>query len=68
MRKFGRSINRRKFFLLLPVILFGIFLSLLIISRSQSYVYYERVEFKCGEAELHANLYHPTNEIDFQGN
>ena len=68
MRMFGRTLNRRKFFLLLPVILFGIFLSVLIISRSQSYVYYERVEFKCGEAELHANLYHPVNEIDFQGN
>ena len=68
MPTFGRNINRRKFFLLLPVILFGIFLSLLLVSRSQSYVYYERVEFKCGEAELHANLYHPTNNIEFQGN
>jgi len=67
MRMFGRTLNRRKVFLLLPIILFGIFLSLLLVSRSQSYVYYERVEFKCGEAELHANLYHPTNEIDFQG-
>jgi len=64
---FGRTLNRRKVFLLLPFILFGIFLSLLMVSRSQSYVYYERVEFKCGEAELHANLYHPTNDIDFQG-
>lgn len=68
MRIFERTLNRRKFFLLLPIILFGIFLSLLLVSRSQSYVYYERVEFKCGEAELHANLYHPTNNIDFQGN
>lgn len=68
MRMFGRTLNRRKFFLLLPFILFGIFLSLLIVSRSQGYVYYERIEFKCGETELDAYLYHPTQEIDFQGN
>ena len=36
------------------------------ICRSQSYLYYERIEFKYDGTTYHVHLYHPTNKIDFQ--
>ncbi len=66
MLKIKRELNKRSIFLILPIILLGIFSSLLIVDRAQGYIYYERVEFNCGDVKLHANLYHPTKKIDFQ--
>ena len=67
MFKNNGELNKRSIILILPIILLGIFSSLLIVDRAQGYVYYERVEFNCGDVKLHANLYHPTKKLDFQG-
>jgi len=61
-----KKIQRRSLLLLMPLILLGAFLSVLTVSRSQGYLYYERIEFKYNDTTFHANLYHPTNKIDFQ--
>jgi len=50
----------------MPIILLGVFSSLLIVNRSQGYLYYERIEFEYDNTKFHANLYHPTKRIDFQ--
>jgi dienelactone hydrolase len=65
-KKDKKRLTRRKKFLLLPIIFLAIFLSLLIVDRAQGYLYYERVEFNCGDTKLHANIYHPTKNLDFQ--
>ena len=66
MLKIKKELNRRTIFLILPIIFLGILLSLLIVDRSQSYLYYERVEFECADTKIYANLYHPTKNLDFQ--
>jgi len=66
MVKFGKKRDRRSIVLILPIIISGIFLSLLIAGRCQSYVYYERIEFDYAGTKFHANLYHPANDIEFQ--
>jgi len=66
MFKNNGELNKRSVILILPIIFLGIFSSLLIVDRTRGYVYYERVEFKCGDTIFHANLYHPTKKIDFQ--
>ncbi len=66
MLKIKKELNRRTVFLILPIIFLGISLSLLIVDRSQSYIYYERIEFECADTKIHANLYHPTKNLDFQ--
>ncbi|TFG06288.1 MAG: alpha/beta fold hydrolase [Promethearchaeota archaeon] len=49
------------------LIMFLLFtLSLLYINRSQSYYYYERIQFKSAGSKLYANLYYPTRDLDFQ--
>jgi len=50
----------------MPILLLGVFSSLLIVNRSQGYLYYERIEFEYDNTKFHANLYHPTKRIDFQ--
>ncbi|TFG27875.1 MAG: alpha/beta fold hydrolase [Promethearchaeota archaeon] len=66
MGKIRKELSKRSILLILPILLLGIVLSFLIVDRAQGYVYYERLEFKCGDVELHANLYHPTKKLDFQ--
>ncbi len=61
-----KKMRKRSLLLLMPILLLGSFLSLLAISRSQSYLYYERIEFNYDGTTYHANLYHPTKKIDFQ--
>jgi hypothetical protein len=66
MLKIRKELNLRTFFLIIPIIFLGISLSFLILDRSQSYLYYERIEFNCADTKIHANLYHPTKNLDFQ--
>lgn len=64
---YGKKKNqRRTLLLLMPILLLVAFLSVLTVSRSQSCLYHERIEFKYDDTTFHANLYHPTNKIDFQ--
>ncbi len=66
MVKGKNKISRRSFILIIPIILLGVFSSLLLINRSQGYLYYERIEFEYNNTTFHANLYHPSKDIDFQ--
>ncbi|MFX1444866.1 MAG: alpha/beta hydrolase family protein [Promethearchaeota archaeon] len=61
-----KKISRRSLILITPIILLGTFSSLLIVNRSQGYLYYERIEFDYNHTKFHANLYYPTKKIDFQ--
>ncbi|MFO7796697.1 MAG: alpha/beta hydrolase family protein [Promethearchaeati archaeon] len=46
--------------------IFVISLLFLYINRSYSYNYYERIEFESAGAKLYANLYYPSNDLEFQ--
>lgn len=47
-------------------LVFVITLLILFLNRSSSYNYYERIEFESAGARLYANLYYPSNDIEFQ--
>ena len=61
-----KKIRKRSLLLLMPILLLGVFSSLLIVNRSQGYLYYERIEFEYDDTKFHANLYHPAQKINFQ--
>jgi len=65
IEKAETDIKRLKKAFLLIVIL-GCSLALVFINRSYSYSKYQRVQFESAGATLFANLYYPTNEVDFQ--
>ena len=52
--------------LLLFIIILIITLTTLQINKAQSYNNYERVQFESSGATLYANLYYPSNTLDFQ--
>ncbi|MFW9829716.1 MAG: alpha/beta hydrolase family protein [Promethearchaeota archaeon] len=59
--------NLKKHKVLVASLLFYIVILILLYSnRFESYIYYERIEFESSGAKIYANLYHPTNHIDFQ--
>ena len=59
--------NKSRSMSLYVLILFLLFtFSILFINRSQSYIYYERIQFKSAGDKLYANLYYPSKDLDFQ--
>ncbi|MFX0070594.1 MAG: alpha/beta hydrolase family protein [Candidatus Hermodarchaeota archaeon] len=59
--------NKSRSMSLYVLILFLLFtFSLLFINRAQSYIYYERIQFKSAGDKLYANLYYPSKDLDFQ--
>jgi len=58
--------NSKIYKILVISFIFVISLLFLYINRSYSYNYYERIEFESAGAKLYANLYYPSNDIEFQ--
>ena len=57
---------KHHWFLIASIIFFAISTSILFTFRSESYLTYERIMFKSSNATLYANLYYPTNKLEFQ--
>ncbi|MHA1196786.1 MAG: hypothetical protein ACTSRH_16375, partial [Promethearchaeota archaeon] len=57
-----------KFFerILLLVLILGLSLGYLYLTKSMAYTRYERIEFYSAGAKLYANLYYPSKSLSFQ--
>jgi len=56
----------RTILLIIPLISFTIFASILYVNRTQYYNSYERIKFESAGATLYANFYHPAKQLPFQ--
>ncbi|MFX1364007.1 MAG: alpha/beta hydrolase family protein [Promethearchaeota archaeon] len=61
-----KIIWKHHWFLISSIIFFIISVSSLFALRSESYIFYERIDFKSYNNTLYANLYHPTKKLHFQ--
>lgn len=61
-----KKLTLRTILLIIPLIFFAIFASILYFDRTQNYTYYERIKFESAGATLYANFYHPNKQLQFQ--
>lgn len=60
------KISLRSILLLIPLIFLAITSSIFFIARFQSYPFYERIQFNSAGSTIYANLYYPSNNLEFQ--
>jgi pimeloyl-ACP methyl ester carboxylesterase len=66
IEKVPKEENKKIKHLFLAIVFFSILLVVLNINKSQSYQDYDLLEFNSSGSRLFANLYHPTENLDFQ--
>lgn len=58
--------KRYSIFTIVSILFYIIVLSLLYSNRFESYIFYERIKFQSTGATIYANLYHPSESVNFQ--